>query len=126
MKINWQNASNQEQKLFEGISILTDHRRDLLEFLFDPKTPRLRKRAGIIREDSWLFSDGDRLIIQAALDFWSGAGHLALWECIEIWDNEEWTHFLAAVTVIKVIDLQKIRLKTERIDPGVKDNNRLP
>lgn len=106
MPINWQSATKQEQKLLEGISILTAHREDLLRFLLDPLKPRLRQRPGILRDESWCFSHGEVLVIQAALDLWSGGGHLQIWECIEIWDNENWLRFLAAIGTIRGLDLQ--------------------
>ena len=105
MKINWPSANKQERKLLEGILILTDGRNELLEFLFDPKSPRLRKRAGILREDSWRFSNEDILLIHAALDLWSGSGHLEFWDCLETWDSKSWMQFMAAISTIKDIDL---------------------
>lgn len=106
MLINWKNASKQELLLLDGISVLTDHRRELLEFLLDPAQPRLRKRPGILRDDSWQFEDDEILVIQAALDLFSGAGHLAFWECLETWDVKNWIRFFVAVATVKNIDLR--------------------
>lgn len=107
MPIKWQNASKHDLKLLEGISILTDGRKDLLEFLLDPAQPRLRKRPGLLRDDSWGFSHGEILVVHAALDLWSGAGHLNFWDCIETWDYDNWIRFFAAISVVKGIDLKR-------------------
>jgi len=106
MRINWKNANKQEQLLLESITILTGGRNDLLEFLFDISTPRLRKRAGILRDDSWQFGPEEILLIQAALDFWSGSGHLAFWECLEIWNDNHWNDFVGAIQKLKGNDPQ--------------------
>ena len=106
MKATWSTANKQELLLLEGISVLVDRRKDLLEFLMDPAQPRLRKRAGILREDCWGFSHGEILLVQAALDFWSGSGHLAFWECLETWDDENWIRFIAAIGIVKGLDLR--------------------
>jgi hypothetical protein len=105
MKIKWLAANSREQTLLEGISLLLDGRSELLEFLFDPSKPRLRKRAGILREDSWCFSHGEVLLIHAALDLWSGSGHLEFWDCLETWDDKNWILFVSAISVVKNLDL---------------------
>jgi hypothetical protein len=108
MRINWQNANKQERILFESILRLTDGRKELLEFIFDPVKPRLRKRPGLLRDDCWHLSHGEILLVQGALDMWSGAGHLAFWECLETWDNSTWINFILAICKLKGIDLQEI------------------
>ena len=105
MPINWPSANRDERRLFESISILTDNEHSLLEFLFDPKTPRLRKRPGILRDDSWNLQPGEMLLVRAALDIWSGSGHLAFLECLETWDKNDWINFVKAICHLKGIDL---------------------
>ena len=73
----------------------------MLEFLFDPEKPRLRKRAGILKEDAWGFSHGEQLMIRLALEFWSGSGHVFLWELIETLDDKNLERVLHAVVEIR-------------------------
>jgi len=101
MNFTWPNASASEKRLFEAIRILVGDDPRLLEYLFDPIRPRLRRRAGILKEDAWNFSDGEQLLIRAALDFWSGSGHLPLWEMVENWESTNWIHFINAIIALK-------------------------
>jgi hypothetical protein len=105
MPINWKNASVTECKLFESISILFAGNEVLLKYVFDPNAPKLKRRPGILREDAWGFSHGEELLIHAALDLWSGSGHLAFWDCLETWDDQSWTCFIKAICDLKKIDL---------------------
>jgi hypothetical protein len=102
MNFIWPNANLQERKLLSGIKILLGNDARLLAFLLDPHSPRLRKRAGILKEDAWNFSHGEQLLVRAALDFWSGSGHLQLWEMIETWDQTNWIHFLRAIRELRL------------------------
>lgn len=98
MNIKWPGADEKSCSLFRAISNLVNHNQTLLGFLFDAEKPRLRKRAGIIRDDSWSFSEEEQLSIRVALDLWSGSGHVQLWEMIELWDKEDWDLFIAVVS----------------------------
>ena len=97
MNFTWPNAKNEERRLLNAIRILLGNDPRLLAFLLDPNSPRLRRRAGILQEDAWNLSDGEQLMVRAALDLWSGSGHLQLWEMIETWDPTSWIHFIRAV-----------------------------
>ncbi len=100
MNFTWPNAKTEERKLLDAIVILLGNDPRLLAFLLDPESPRLRKRAGILKEDSWKFSHGDQLLIHAALDLWSGSGHLQLWEMIEAWEGANWENFIRAIQAL--------------------------
>jgi hypothetical protein len=97
MTFSWPNAKSEERRLLNAITILLGNDQRLLGFLLDPNSPRLRKRAGILKEDSWNLSPSDQLLVRAALDLWSGSGHLQLWEMIEEWDEENWENFYRAI-----------------------------
>ena len=97
MNTSWKREKPSENRTRESIEIILGHNSQLLEFLFDPASPRIRKRAGILRDDLWSFSDEDQLLIRAALDLWSGSGHLQLWEMVETWDKKHWVSFIAGV-----------------------------
>lgn len=101
MNIHWKDAKDVEKKLFESISLLLGNNSHLLQFLFDPTRPKIKKRPGLLRYDSWVLSHGEQLLVRAALDIWSGAGHLQLWEMLETWDTPTWTNFIKAVCQLK-------------------------
>lgn len=104
MHIKWPGADEGATKLLESISLLLDNNKKILDFLFDPKSPRLRKRAGILRDDAWNLSEEDQLLVRAALDLWSGSGHVQLWELTEAWEPEIWKRFHAAILHLRSTD----------------------
>lgn len=106
MNITWKTASDTEQKLFRVITILLGHNQNLLNFIFDSKAPKIRKRAGILNEDSWNLSNSDQVLIRAALDIWSGSGHVQLWELIENWDKKNWINCINALCELNGIGSQ--------------------
>ena len=103
MNFTWKSASKTELQLYKSIALLLNDNESLLRFLFDPQEPKLRKRAGILKEDSWDLEEEEQLLIRAALDLWSGSGHLALWECLERWDRSSWIQFILCMTELKEI-----------------------
>lgn len=107
MTFSWPNVKNEERNLLHAITILCGNDKRLLGFLLDPNSPRLRKRAGILREDAWEFSDGEQLLVRAALDLWSGSGHLQLWEMVETWDSTNWVNFVRAIQVLMQLDQKR-------------------
>lgn len=101
MHAKWPGADEGAIKLFKSISMLLDNNQEILDFLFDPKSPRLRRRAGILRDDAWKFSEEDQLFVRVALDLWSGSGHVQLWELAEAWGPEIWKRFSTAILQLK-------------------------
>ena len=97
MNFVWESGDPSAVKLFRVISALVRDNEHLLKFLFDRNQPRLRARAGLLREESWAFPEEDQLLIRVALDIWSGSGHVQLWELAEAWDKEQWEAFARAV-----------------------------
>ncbi|MFZ3230033.1 MAG: hypothetical protein WA160_07500 [Pseudobdellovibrio sp.] len=100
MNIKWPGDDKRGLGLYRAISVLLKGNQELIQFLFDPEKPRLRRRAGILRDDAWNFSEEDQLLLRVALDLWSGSGHVSLWELIELWDESDWTRFNAAILEI--------------------------
>ena len=98
VKIKWPGADEKSLSFLRAISVLLNHNQTLLNFLFDCEKPRLRKRAGILRDDAWRFSEDEQLLIRVALDLWSGSGHVQLWELTEAWEKADWTLFSAAIS----------------------------
>jgi hypothetical protein len=115
MSYQWKNASVNETLLYQCVSLLLGYDKRLIEFVFDAERPKLRKRAGILRDDSIFFNETEQLLIRAALDFWSGSGQLALWEMLETWDSTIWTRFGIAIEEYRRLELEETR--RERSSP---------
>jgi len=98
VNINWPGADEKSLSFLRAISVLLNHNQALLDFLFDRENPRLRKRAGILRDDAWRFSEREQLLIRVVLDLWSGSGHVQLWEMTEAWGKVDWTLFSVAIS----------------------------
>jgi hypothetical protein len=101
MNFAWTTSDRHEARSFRIISILFGGDQRLLEYFFDAKEPKIRRRAGILIDDAWNLSHGEQLLVKAALDIWSGSGHLQLWEIVETWDDPNWLNFLTAMAELK-------------------------
>lgn len=119
MSSQWSGASCDEILLYQCISLLLGYDRRLIDFVFDRHRPKIRKRAGVLREDAHIFSDVEQILIRAALDFWSGGGHLALWEMLEGWDHMTWERFGKAVSEFRRLELKAARYSTQDPANGV-------
>ena len=102
--MDWVLASSGDKSVREVIFRLLGSDKRLMDFLFESEKPRLRKRAGILKEDAWFFSHGEQLLIRTALDFWSGSGHVALWELLESLDEENLRR-----VVVAIVEIRKVR-----------------
>lgn len=116
MNCCWKDASASEILLHQCISHLLGYDRRLIDFIFDPERARIRKRAGILREDAYRFSDEEQLLIRAALDFWSGSGQLTLWEMLETWESATWSRFIGALSQFRRLDRDQTMKAAEK--PG--------
>lgn len=101
--MTWESANPGDKMLREVIFRLFDSDKRLVDFLFDAETPRLRKRAGILKEDAWCFSYREQILIRAALDFWSGSGHVNLWELLDCLDDENLKRVLKAIAEVREV-----------------------
>jgi len=104
MTFSWPKANADERRLLDALRILVGDDPTLLKFLLDAEKPRLKRRSGILRDEAWRFTDEEQLVIRAALDFWSGSGHVQLWEMLETWEPNHWLRFLRAVRVLLALE----------------------
>lgn len=95
--IQWQMASKMERRQLEIIGHLFCRHLYLLDFLFDPKIPRLRLEPDGLLEQSSVMSAGEDLLVRVALDLWSGSGDAHVWELVEILDEENFLYVLRAL-----------------------------
>lgn len=101
MSIQWKNVEAGERRILRSIFLLVGSDPRFLEFLFCADEPRIRKRAGVLRDEAWIFSHAEQLAVRTALDIWCGGGHVQLWELIETWDSEQWARFIRAIGELK-------------------------
>ncbi len=69
----------------------------LLQFLFHHKLSRLRCPVGELLNEARGLSRGDYLIVQTAIDLWSGDGGVRLSDLLDVWDDEIFLNFLIAL-----------------------------
>jgi hypothetical protein len=102
MNLQWKSVNDGTKRLVRSIFLLVDSEKKLLEFLFDPKEPRIRKRPGILRDEAQeFFNESEQLAIRVALDLWSGSGHVYLFELVETWEEDDWIRFVRAISALK-------------------------
>jgi len=99
--IPWPKASKTDLRLFEAVSRVFRNHPYLLEFLFDPREPRLRLLSEELLERSRDFSSGEDLLIRVALDLWSGGGEARIWELLEYLDDENLFNVTSALQFLR-------------------------
>ena len=72
--IYWPTADTEDQKRLEVISNLLWPHEKLLLFLFKTNKPELNGSPEEMKERAQCFSSGERVLINLALDVWSGSG----------------------------------------------------
>jgi hypothetical protein len=75
-----------EQKLFMAIHAFLKNYPKLLEFVFDPQKPRLRRDPEELLREGRGLSSGEYLLIKIALDLWNASGNTRIHELIETLD----------------------------------------
>lgn len=96
----------QEAHLIASIQTLLRHDEQLIYFLFNHLNPELRLGANELLGEAKGLSRGDYLLVQAALDFWNGEGHLNLTEVLHKWDDENIMAFVRAILYFREIDFK--------------------
>lgn len=89
--LNWQNASQEDLDLLLEIEVLLSNNIQLLTFIFHSKEPRLRAPATVILFESGVFSSGQQILIQLALDIWDGSGHTQVMDLVHLLDSQNYS-----------------------------------
>ena len=74
-----------------------------MDFLFDTEKPRLRKRAGVLKEEAWCFDNCEQILIRTGLELWSGSGHVFVWELLENLDDDNLRRVLMAIVEMREV-----------------------
>jgi hypothetical protein len=95
--IRWPGATESDGRLLSIIGHLCSRHLYLLDFLFDPDEPKLRRSACELLEEAAVMSSGEDLLVRVALDLWSGSGNAHVWELFEILDEGNFINVLRAL-----------------------------
>jgi hypothetical protein len=80
---SWTSASTSEMKQFEAIAIFLKDSPRLLEFLFDPDSPRLNGSPEDLLDAARGFCSGDYLLVRLALELWCCEGFVSVHELLD-------------------------------------------
>ncbi len=99
--INWIDAEENELQLLESIKFLLGNHRKLLHFLFHPSKPLLRSAPEVLLSEAGVFSSGEYLLVQIAIDFWDGTGNAKLADIYSILDRDIYIRVLKTIENLK-------------------------
>lgn len=97
-------------QVISSIKTLLRHDERLIYFLFHHMDSKLRLSASELLAEATGLSGGEYLLVQAALDFWNGEGHLNLAQALRSWDDDNITAFVRAVLSLRSIDIEYLVL----------------
>jgi hypothetical protein len=79
---SWVSADKSELVLFAAIALFL--RSELLEFIFDPREPRLRLPPEELQCRSRSLCSSDRALIKLAVDIWCGVGGISVYDWFDL------------------------------------------
>jgi hypothetical protein len=106
----WKNASASDTKMFAAISISLKKHPHLINYLFEKHRPRLSDAAENILEASFALSSGENLLIQIALDMWSGSGGTNIYDMLTVLDDQNFVNVLSALLTLRQMPYQIIKI----------------
>jgi hypothetical protein len=80
----WVSASSSERRQYEAIAAMTGENPELLKFLFDQNSPRLRAPASLLLKQARGLASGDNILVRVALDIWCDQGKAAVHELFNL------------------------------------------
>ena len=96
------------------ISRLFDFDQRMINFLFESTAlPNLRDRPGILLNDSWELTPEQQILVRAALDIFSGSGHVFLWELLNRLSEQNLSRLILALIEYHKLE-QPINLVTNQ------------
>ncbi len=100
---SWDCITFQQSHLLETISLLTEADSELLRFIFNLRIPALRKPAKALLQEAAKLGSANQLVVQAAIDLWSGEGNTSFSNVLATWDSNQWVQFIRAICHLKEI-----------------------
>jgi hypothetical protein len=89
----------------EGLNLIFTKHPKLLHFLFDRHEPCLRQDAETLLYEAGVLSTGEQILIQVALDLWSGEGGARLGEIVERLDPGTYFNLLAGLRHLRETEI---------------------
>ena len=99
---------------WHAISLLLANDPRLLDFIFTEDRLELQASPQELLAASACFSSGQKVLIQVALDFWSGLGGASLENIVSILDLERFEGFLLALECLRYGRKQSILLTNRK------------
>jgi len=90
-----------QSHLISCVQIILGNSEELIQFFFDHKSPKLRVPTKVLIEESMKFHLRDQITIRVAVDFWNHRGAARLADMLTSWENEDWLHFIEAVSKLR-------------------------
>ena len=101
--LNWRGASLYELQLSGVYERLFFNHSKLLAFLFEPEVPHLRRLPEDLLGDLGMFSSGEKVLIQLALDLWDGSGNTLFWDIFYRLDSETLSELIECLKYLELI-----------------------
>lgn len=96
----WISANSSERRQYEAIAAITVENPELLKFLFDPNSPRLRAPASVLLKQARCLASGDNILVRVALDIWCDQGKAAVYELFNL-DSHVFMRVLEALAKLR-------------------------
>jgi hypothetical protein len=100
---SWINASESDRRIFKAIEVLLTNHPKLLDFLFKKEEALLSSSPQLIKRKSRCFSSGEQVLIQIALDIWSGSGKAKFLDILNRLDIENTNHLILTIQYLNRI-----------------------
>ena len=97
--INWKNACVSDLRRLNIIKILLKNHVKLLTYLFDKRAPRLNASSEELKNNG--FSQGEKVLIELALDIWSNEGGSKVMEITHGLDYQNFKRSLHVLTLLR-------------------------
>jgi hypothetical protein len=80
----WKNACASEKLQFKAISKLMELRPHLLDFLFDPKSPKLSSPPDALLREAMGLCSSDYILVRLGLELWCGLAQVNIYELYDL------------------------------------------
>ena len=125
--LNWQEASESDQRLGVALEWIFRNDIELLELLFESSSPNLKDEPENLLSKIGCFSSGEQILIRVALDLWSGSGGARFWDVIHRLDGRHKMSVIVALGYLRIIPAMGAQsISTIKIGPlSTKKNTQL-
>lgn len=105
--LNWKGTTEHCRQMQEVLNLIFAKHPELLHFLFDRHEPCLRQDAETLLCEAGVFSSGEKILIQVALDLWSGEGQARFWDIVQRLDVWNYFNLLAGLRLLRTTELDE-------------------